>query len=356
MTLLWMNLFLVFGLVLLARVLAVEVHTNTDVLFKPNKLFIMIALLSIAAVSGLRTNIGDTYFYMHSFEVNTFTWELVQEQKDIGFGILQMVLQSFSSDPQILIITTAVITNTLIMIVLYKYSRMLELSIYVYITGGLFLITMNGIRQTLAAAIAFTAIKFLIEGGFKRYAIVIMFASLFHQSALILLPVYFFVQAKAFSKATIALLGVAVLLAAGFEQFSSILFSAIEDTQYGEYKDFAEGGANLLRVAVESVPLFVAYLGRHKLREIMPNSDVIINMALIGFVFMVIATQNWIFARFSIYFSLYQLILISWIIPLFHQRDKKFVYLAIIVCYFAYYFYENVMTLNIQYESNYLIW
>ncbi|WP_431800782.1 EpsG family protein [Halobacillus andaensis] len=356
MTILWMNLFLVFGLVLLARVLAVEVHTNTAVYFKPNKLFVFIAVISIAAVSGLRSNIGDTYFYMHSFEVNTFTWEVIQEQKDIGFGLLQMGLQSLSPDPQILVLTTAVITNVLIVIVLYKHSRMLELSIYVYITGGLFLITMNGIRQTLAAAIAFTAIKFLIQGGFKRYAMVIMCASLFHQSALILLPVYFIVRVKAWSKATAALIGLAILLVIGFEQFSSVLFSAIEDTQYGEYKDFAEGGANFLRVAVESVPLFIAYLGRHKLREIMPNSDVIINMTLIGFVFMVIATQNWIFARFSIYFSLYQLILISWILPLFRERDKKFIYLAIIVCYFAYYFYENVMTLNIQYESNYIIW
>ncbi|MFC7322716.1 EpsG family protein [Halobacillus campisalis] len=356
MTLLWMNLFLVFCLVLLARVLAVEVHTNTAVLFKPNKLFVFVALISLVAVAGLRSNIGDTFFYMHAYEVNTFTWELIKEQKDIGFGVLQMLLQSISSDPQLLILTTALITNALIVIVLYKYSRMLELSLFVYITGGLFLITMNGIRQTLAAAIAFTAIKFLVEGGFKRYAAVILIASLFHQSALILLPVYFMVQVKAFSKATLALLAFAVLLVAGFDQFSSILFSAIEDTQYGEYKDFAEGGANFLRVAVEGAPLFVAYLGRDRLREVMPNSDVIINMCLIGFVFMVVSTQNWIFARFSIYFGLYQLILISWLVLLFRDRDEKLVYYGILVCYLFYYFYENVITLNISYESHYLLW
>lgn len=48
------------------------------------------------------------------------------------------VIKSISDDPQVLIFTTALITNTLIVIVLYKYSRMLELSLYVYITGGLF--------------------------------------------------------------------------------------------------------------------------------------------------------------------------------------------------------------------------
>ena len=80
---------------------------------------------------------------------------VIKEQDDIGFGILQMVLQSISKDPQLLIFTTALITNTLIVIVLYNYSRFVELSLFVYITGGLFIVSMNGIRQVLAAAIAF---------------------------------------------------------------------------------------------------------------------------------------------------------------------------------------------------------
>ena len=39
----------------------------------------------------------------------------------------------------------------------------------------------------------------------------------------------------------------------------------------------------IIRVAVDAVPLLIAYLGREKLREIFPNSDYIVNMALIGF-------------------------------------------------------------------------
>ena len=46
-----------------------------------------------------------------------------------------MLLQQFSDDPQILVFTTAFITNILIVLVLYKYSRLLELSLYVYITS-----------------------------------------------------------------------------------------------------------------------------------------------------------------------------------------------------------------------------
>ncbi|ASN05998.1 EpsG family protein [Virgibacillus necropolis] len=359
MTLLWINLAIVFTCSFFARYFATSVQTTetSPIPIRPNKLLIGCAFVSIVAISGLRSNIGDTFFYKYSYELNEFTWEFIISQKDIGFGVLQMLLKNYiSEDPQILIFATAFITNVIIFLVLYNYSRMIELSLYVYITGGLFLVSMNGIRQVLAAAIAFAATKFLIEGNWIKYFLVILLASLFHQSALILLPIYFVVRFKAWSKPTLALLIIAVLIVIGFDKFSSLLFTAIEDTQYGHYKNFAEGGANSLRVAVDLVPLLIAYLGREKLRRIFPDSDYIVNLALLGFVFMMISTQNWIFARFSIYFGLYQLILISWVVKVFREKDEKIIYYGILICYLAYYFYENVISLNILYESDYLFW
>ncbi len=332
-------------------------NPGISVSVQPNKLLLFGALTTLAFISGLRSNIGDTFNYINIYADNEFTWEYILSQKDIGFGVFQMVLKNYiSEDPQIMIFVSALLTNLLIIIVLYNYSRMVELSLYVYITGGLFLVSMNGIRQVLAAAIAFTAIKFLINGNWWKYTFVVVIASLFHQTALILLPMYFLVRFKAWSKATIGLVLFSVIVVIGYEQFTTLLFSAIEDTQYGGYADFAEGGANMIRVAVEAAPLFIAYLGRNKLKKLFPESDFIVNMALIGFVFMVIATQEWIFARLSIYFQLYGLILISWLPKLFRERDQKFVYFGILVCYFLYYFYESVITLNILYRSDYLIW
>src|SRR5690625_72798 len=135
-----------------------------------------------------------------------------------------MILKDFiSEDPQIMIFTSALITNVLIIIVLYNYSRMIELSLYVYITSGLFLVSMNGIRQMIAAAIAFTAINYLIKGNWFKYSIIILLAASFHLSALILLPIYFLVRFKAWSKTTIIVIILSVLIVIGFDQFSKIL-------------------------------------------------------------------------------------------------------------------------------------
>ncbi|PGL70323.1 EpsG family protein [Bacillus sp. AFS055030] len=358
MTPLWINLALVFVFSFFARYAAIPNFSYelkyTPVSIRPNKILVFGALLSLVLISGLRSNIGDTYFYAHIYKMYDFTWDYVLSQKDIGFGIFQMVLKHYSDDPQIMIFITAMITNILIVAVLYNYSRIFEISMYVYITGGLFLVSMNGIRQVLAASIAFTGIKFLMEGSWKKYIPIILLASLFHQSALILIPIYFIVRFKAWSKITIALVLLSIVIVIGYSQFSSILFSAIQETQYGGYQNFNEGGASSIRVVVNAVPLLIAYLGRDYLREIFPKSDIVVNMTLLGFIFMIIATQNWIFARFSIYFSLYQLILISWIIKLFKDKDQKLIYYGIIVFYFIYYYYESVVSLNIIYESNYL--
>lgn len=356
MTILWINLIVVFVFALLSRYFAAySSQTITPVHIKPNKFLVFGAMITLVAISGLRSNIGDTFNYKNIYIDNDFTWDYVFSEKDYGFGILQMILKNnISEDPQIMIFTAALITNVLIVIVFYQYSRMIEISLYVYITGGLFLVSMNGIRQVLAAAIAFTAIRYLINRNWVKYTIIVLIASTFHQSALVLIPIYFLVRFRAWSKSTVLIILLAVLAVLAFDQFTSLLFKALEDTQYSDYEQFDEGGSNILRTIVASAPLIIAYFGRKKLKGIFPASDYIINMAILGLIFMLISTQSWIFARISIYFELYNLILISWIVKLFSEKEGRILYFGIVICYLIYFYYEHVINLNIQYKSNFL--
>jgi transmembrane protein EpsG len=357
MTVLWINLALVYMFSFFSRYLARPVVAGyglAPVPIKPNKYMAFIVILIFILVSGLRKNIGDTFSYMHSYVLNDFTWEYIKSDKDIGFGVFQMILKMLSGDPQLLVFTTAFITNVLIVSVLYKYSRLFELSLYVYITSGLYIVSMNGIRQFLAGAIIFAATKYIFEGSWKKYFLVVLLAATFHMSALILIPIYFIVRRKAWTSATFLLLSLAILIVIGYNQISDAMFSALQDTQYGSYKDFNEGGANIIRVAVEAIPIIFAYLGRGKLRAIFPNSDYVVNMAILSLIFMVIATQNWIFARFTIYFGLYNLILISWVVKLFAKRYQKLIYYGVIIFYLIYFYYEHVVILKLIYRSDFL--
>lgn len=355
MTILWINLFAVFLFALAARYFSIQ---STTIAFsvKPNKLLAIFAALCLIIVSGLRNNIGDTFFYMHSYETTDFLLTIYKDQKDIGFNMFQYLLKLISDDPQLLIFVTSFITLSLIVIGLYKYSRLFELSLYVFITSGAFIVSMNGIRQYLAAAIVFAATSFILKGNWKMYILVVLFASVFHQSALVMIPLYYMVRKKAWTGTTLLLLSIALLIVFGFNQFSSLLFSALKETQYGEYQNFTEGGANIIRVIVSAAPLIFAYLGREKLRIIFPKIDIIVNLSILGVAIMIISTQNWIFARIAIYFSLYQIILISWVIKVFREKDQKLIYCLLLIFYLGFFFYENVLTLNIQYRSDYITW
>ena len=349
MTAFWISLALVFIFSILSRLVAKPAYIDNSIdtnYPKPNKFFVFLVMATLVIVSGLRVNIGDTFVYMASYERNDLSWELVRSGKDIGFGILQMILQSFSKDPQFMIFTMALITNVLIVLVFYNYSRIFELSTYVYITGNTYLVSMNGIRQVLAASICFIAIKYLLERNFFKYALLIVIASTIHFSALIMLPVYFLVQLKAWSKYTFIMIGASVAIVFSFETFTTLLFSALEDTQYSEYSSFNEGGANIIRVVVSAAPLVLAYIGRERMRQVFPKIDFIVNMSILGLLFMIISTQSWIFARVSIYFNLYQLILVSWVLEAFTKKDQRFLYYCIIILYVAYYYYEMVISLG----------
>ncbi|MNY36271.1 Transmembrane protein EpsG [compost metagenome] len=150
------------------------------------------------------------------------------------------------------------------------------------------------------------------------------------------------------------LLAISVILIIGYGIISDVIFSAIADTHYSEYQNFQEGGANVIRVAISAIPLIFAFIGRNKLRELFQYGDFVVNMSLLNFIVMAVATQNWIFARFTIYFGLYNVLLMSWVISLIAKKQQKLVYYAILGFYLIYFYYENVVTLNIVYKSNFL--
>jgi len=350
MVVLWLNLTIAYVFSFFSRYFAKPARAVQ--MMRPNLLMAGLAAAVLIAVSGLRDNIGDTFFYMHSYALTHFTLPTIDYTGDFGFNMLQLLLQRLSSNPQVMIFVCALITNALIVAVLYNYSKLFELSVYVYITAGMFLTSMNGIRQYLAAAIVFTGTKYLLNGDWKKYFAIVLLAATFHKSALIFVPIYFLVRHKAWTKTTFVLIALSVLIVIGFNQFSNVLFTTIADTQYGHYQNFSEGGANINRVFIAAIPVVIAFFGRHKLRTLSPGIDVIVNMSLLNGIFMIISTQDWIFARFSIYFGLYYLILIAWIVKLFREKDQKLVYYAILGCYLIFYYYEEIIALGIQYGSH----
>ena len=351
MTIFYRTIVMTFLLSLSSRILCKKIKFN-------EWMFIVAVILICVIVAGLRNNIGDTGAYMHSYTLlNTFNG-ITESMEDKGFILFQVFLYNIYSDPQFLIIITSIITQVLNIYTLAIYRSYFELQIFMYIASGYFLVTMNGIRQAMVAAIIFAGTRLIIKGKFIPYLILVYIASTMHGSAMIMIPIYFICREEAWSKRTKIIIVAASVGFLFFYQLMPVFFDMLGDSKYTEYEAMmtdSSAGASVIRFIINAVPTILAYIKREQLKEIWPESKVFVNMSLINLIVMAFSLYNWIFARFSIYFQLYNFVLLPFIVKnCFSRKEKGLVYYLFIVCYFIFFYYEHVISLGIVYKSKYL--
>jgi transmembrane protein EpsG len=362
MIIIWITLFLVTLLTVISEYQGNKkkiLYTNgqTKTCLKPNKSLYFIVILVLALLSGLRSGIGDTGYYMYSYKSLTIIPNEIYKERDWGFNLFQLLLKKISSHPQFLLLTIAFATITLILITLYKYSRPLSLAIFLFIASGTYVSTMNGARQFLVAAIIFSVLSLILKNKKIKFFILILILSTIHASALIMIPVFFIVRQEAWSKRIFAFIFIMLTLFIGFENFFGVFRNFLGKTQYGDYLQTfgtdAYAGANILRTLVASVPVLLAFLYRKRLNVELPNYNIYVNFSLVNFIFLLFASYNWIFARFSIYFELYNLILLPAIIKYsFKKKSQALIGYIAIICYLIFFHYEMQPYTYVSYFLN----
>lgn len=311
---------------------------------KYHKVFVLIAMISLIVVSGFRYKSGtdfQTYSENYQYLYIGGTELDLEKEKDIGFTIFCRFLYNISTDPQIMFLASALVTNILIVLVLMKHSKRFELSMWLYITTFVYYSTFNGLRQWMASAIIFCGTKYLLEErNFKKYIVIVLFASLFHASALIMIPVYFFINSNTFSKRNLFMILVFIFAVFSYGIFLQILSNLLRETQYAHYLQILEtdnNGINPLRLAVYFAPVGLACL---YYKQINYDNDIkidrLLNMCIIGFLIMFMALRQVFFARLIFYFDLYYLLLIPRLIDIGDEKLKRFLYYSILVGYFSF--------------------
>lgn len=331
----------------LARVLG---KTKEDGLIKLNSFFFLLVTSIFILVCGLRSNIGDTYFYKHSYDLLVLTGDAIGYEA--GFLKLMEFLTIISSDSQILIFVVAFICNLFILLSLGREATYFELSSYLFITSGYYLVTMNGMRQTMVAGVFFYfGVKFIKEKKLFHYLILVLLLTQFHKSVMFMAPIYFLAIEKPFSRKISLLIGGTIFLTLTFSSFAG----AVKEVsgEYGHYIDsFNEGGANILRAAIDGVPVVLSYIYREKLSKDWKYSGIFINLSTLNFIFMILALQNWIFARVGLYVSIANFILLPYIIKnCMGEGQKKLFYIACMVFYFIFYYYDQAVIMSVYYRS-----
>ncbi len=323
--------------------------------------FVIPAIL-FTVFSGLRSGIGDTYFIMRSFAMLPDKPPFpVLFSREFIYRLLVYLLRSFTDRPQLLIYIGAIFSCLPPIYFLYKNAYRYELAIFLFVTSGYYTFSFNGMRQYMAAGILLMGGDLLFtkeRHSFLKYVLVVLLASGFHRSALIMLPIYFLVRRKAGANSILILLFLGALSPVALKVFLPQFLKFLSLVGFGIYEESGwftkgeEGGASVLRVLFAALPPTLAWFSKEKLKESGEKAEYLVNLSFVNLFFYLLSLGNWIFARLAIYTEIYNLMLVPLLVEkAFKEKDRRKAYFASIVVYTV--FFIGISYSVREYRSNF---
>lgn len=319
-------------------------------------IFAVIAVLPLVIWAGSRGYVGDTGAYIQAFRdmpstISGISSYMDTVTKDQGFYFVSALIKCLIGNrTTVYFIIGAAVQCFLLFRVYRKYSTSYVVSFFLFIASTDYISWIfNGMRQFVAVTITVACFPWIIEKKYVRAIILILIASLFHQSALLVIPFIFIVQGKAWNKKTILFI-LAVIVAVIFaDRFTDILDNMLAETQYqnvvSDWEQLQDDGTNILRVLVYSIPTILSLIGLKYIRkEDNPVINICTNMSIAATGFYVVSmfTSGIFIGRLPVYFSLYGYILLPWMIKnIFTKRSAQLVYVCMIGAYIIFYWYQN---------------
>ena len=348
---------ILFGTLSQVTAKRVCVGQNLDGDMYESRANLFMAFITFAVIiffAGARSYVADTSAYIKMFN----DYPLFQNAHDVifdssarepGFRLFSILVKTYISDNYTVWLSIiAVISGGCIMIPLYKYSCNFGVSAFLFMASCQFTWMFNGMRQFLVAAIIFSCTGLILKNKTLLYIIIVCILSTIHKSAFILIPMYFIAQGEPWNKRTLLFIGCIVLAMLFTSKFTNLLTDVVEQTDYAtsveEFKN-TDDGTSVIRILVESIPIILAFIYRNRIKDkLTPIIKLSINMSLISsglYIISNIAKSGVLLGRLPIYFSVYNLILLPWLLKnIFEDREKNLIYYVMILCYFAFFYYQ----------------
>lgn len=328
-----------------------NVYGAKEYIHKDRVIFFLMAL-GMAIFVGLRTRGNDTGTYQQMYEglgnslseIAEIDWANVAATPGLTF--CSTLLKSIGASFQDYLMIFAVFTVLTYLWFIRKYTSDLWLSVYFFLTMGVYTFTMAAIKQTTAVAFLVIATDRAINKKWWKFILWVAIAELFHPYAFVYLviPLLFF---RPWSKRTYFLLIGTILVAFSLSNLMSGILAMTDSLGYNYDTDaFIGDGVNIFRVMVVWAPIMLSFLARNSLSK---NADrvaqVTINASMINAMIMFIGlfgTANY-FARLANYFLIFQTLALPYLFRYFTFESKKLLKTVCIIAYGGYFYYASAI-------------
>ena len=317
--------------------------------------FAIMVFLPVIWMAGTRTYLGDTFLYRLGFlkipdSLSAFSEYFQMLQKDKGYSVFAFLVKQVVGNNSVLYFTFVALLQAVLLISVYrKYSINYVMSVFLFIASTDYLSWMfNGIRQFIAVVIVFAATPWMLKKKYVQLVLIILLASTFHKTALIMLPCVIIAQGRAWNKKTLMFIVCALLAVAFVSRFIGWMDDALSETQYAnvvsDYKSWNDDGTSFQHVLVYSVPALLSFFGKKRIQRLgNPMINFCTNMSIISMGLYIISmfTSGIFIGRLPIYVSLYSYILLPWEARyLFGRTLSMFMYVGIVVCFLIFYCFQ----------------
>lgn len=276
--------------------------------------YLLITFGYMWVLATFRSQIGyDFQTYIDIFSATQQAPSLAQalaQPYEPGFLLLNRFMGMFTHSHVVMygVYSFLILGMTALAIDWYVAKRDTWLAVWSYVMLAYFYTMMNFIRQSLAVAIVFLGYRFLRDKKPVPYFLLVLLASCFHRTALIMIPFYFLCRIP-LSKKTGIFYGVATiaayLLSPWIMDYGLMLIhstyrgSIYVDPQYGFSFVFLFVPAAIFVLCLCMLPTW---------RKRDPNADMLTNLILYSLIIWLFITHHFILERFSHYTYILSLI------------------------------------------------
>lgn len=319
-----------------------------------------ITILPLIWMAGTRaSNIGDTSVYISNFnampvQMGAISTYLESVKKDQLFSILSVMIKSIiSSNSTVYLLIIAFVQLLLLSRFYRQFSGDFFFSMFLFVASADYSGWMyNGIRQFLAVTIAICATPSILRYQNTRSSKelikiigLILLASGFHRTALVMLPILYICQGNAFSKKSMLAMVVAIVAVFFADRFNLLLIDVFDATEYAasfRELDGIDDGVHGLRVAVYSVPAIIAFINRKRV-QLLEDAFIgfCVNMSILtaGLYLIGMISSGILVGRIPIYCSLFNYILLPWELQELYPNGGGVLKLVTVAFYLLYCFF-----------------
>lgn len=321
---------------------------------KNKKYYLIMMFVILTFFSGLRgIDVGiDTKSYVAIFNqvnmqplMDSFNNSRIEN----GYILLNYVVGRFTDNPQAILLITSIIINYSFARAIYKYSDNVAISTFIHVMF-FYNSTMNLIRQYIALSIFLFGLDYLLRKDRLKFILVVLVASLFHSSSLIL--IIFVIATSDYLKEKKWLMGSVIVLASfgvyNFEYLVNVFVNF-----FPVYARFLESSISTASsdISIINLILYIILLvlnmrqlytlntneiNREEFSNVLRYKTILSIWQILLIMFFIFSGRLWIASRFLTYFRPALIFIIPSVLKYLKvKKDLIYIYLQMTVIVLA---------------------